>query len=83
MAGHYVLNVPAGGKTSVRLRLSDTECSPKDPPFGPKFKSTFARMKQEADDFYDGIIPGDMSPERKNLARQAYAGRYSWLQCPS
>ena len=75
MAGHYVLDVPAGGKVSVKLRLSDSDCSPSDPPFGPKFDATFARMKKECDDFYDGILSPDMQPEQRNLARQAYAGR--------
>ena len=43
-------------------------------PFGPGFDATFKNRLDEADDFYDGILPSEMLPEQRNVARQAYAG---------
>jgi len=34
----------------------------------------FAKRVQEADDFYNKVIPANLSREEKNTARQAFAG---------
>ena len=74
VAGHYVLDVPGGGEVCIKARLCDKESLPSGSPFGPGFDATFKNRLDEADDFYDGILPSEMLPEQRNVARQAYAG---------
>ena len=68
-AAHYHLEVPAGGRAVVRLRLSaDTHV---DPFAG--FDSLIERRRREADDFYDRLQTGAV---RRSAARPAAgAGR--------
>jgi len=72
-APHFVLNVPAGGETVVRLRLCAASESVSQP-FGPKFESVFAERIAEADRFYAAKLPPDVGDEEQAVARQAYAG---------
>ncbi len=76
-AANYFLNVPAKSETVLRLRLTDK--SPKSKNQSPKsvfddFDKIFERRKTEADEFYAGIIPKDLSDDAKNVQRQAFAG---------
>jgi hypothetical protein len=74
-AWHYVLNVPAGGETVIRLRLvSNAESSGKG--FGEEFDHVFARRIWEADEFYATRLPhqGELTEEEQRVARQACAG---------
>jgi len=71
-AAHYVLEVPAGGKVVLRLRLFAEDEAPKQP-FGHEFNWVFEQRIREADDFYDSRIPG-ASPDERQVARQGYAG---------
>jgi hypothetical protein len=43
-------------------------------PFGYNFESLFTNSKAEADEFYDIILPKNISSELKNIQRQALAG---------
>jgi hypothetical protein len=68
----YSLQVPAGQAQVLQLRLSaDTQLSD---PFGADFLATLQARAAEADTFYDSITPAGLSPDRKNIMRQAYAG---------
>jgi Glycosyl hydrolase family 63 C-terminal domain len=72
-APYYVLDVPAGGEIVVRLRLVSQEQTP-TAQFGADFDRIFSDRIRETDEFYDAHIDGEMLPEAKNVARQAYAG---------
>lgn len=74
-AWHYVLNVPAGGETVVRLRLvANNESAGKG--FGEEFERTFVQRIREADEFYASRLKdcNQLSEEERRVARQAYAG---------
>lgn len=77
VAAYYVLNVPAGEERQVYLRLTDEKSQPTGDPFGLKFQEVFQSRLEEADDFYDKIIPSDLGPQQKLVDRQAYAGKGS------
>jgi hypothetical protein len=67
---HYVLEVPAGGSKTVRLRLS-----PQPTPDAFKtFDSIFSQRLSEANEFYDRITPKNMSEDERRVHRQALAG---------
>ena len=67
---HHILVVPAGGSATVRLRLTDT-WSPS--PFDG-FDELMTVRRREADDFYAGVLAGDLSEEDRLVCRQALAG---------
>lgn len=59
MAAYCVLTVPSGGQHIIRCRLSAWDDSVLLP-FGEKaFDDVVSRRKQEADDFYKTVIPGE------------------------
>jgi hypothetical protein len=64
--------VPAGGAFEVRLRLSDRDLASADA--FADFEEVFTLRKQEADEFYQGVIPDELSSDAKNVMRQAFAG---------
>ena len=70
-AARYVLNVPAGGSSVVRLRLSAAAPST---PFGAGFDAAVAARLAEANEFYDRITPRSLSEDERRLHRQALAG---------
>jgi len=70
-AARYILDVPAGGASVVRLRLS---ANPKANPFGKNFDVTFAGRLADADEFYDRITPASLSEDERLVHRQALAG---------
>ncbi|MGA7402310.1 MAG: glucosidase, partial [Candidatus Sulfotelmatobacter sp.] len=72
-AAHYAMDIAAGKSASVRLRLTNLEFTPPTAAFN-SFAAIVATRKQEADDFYDTIIPGDLSPDARNVMRQGFAG---------
>jgi len=71
-AAHYRLTVPPGKAISVRLRLTAAESDSKNP--FVDFEKTFALRKREADEFYETIVPQDLSDDAKNVMRQGFAG---------
>jgi hypothetical protein len=79
-AVHYRLDVPANASRTIRLRLCDVAPEKaasvwsKLGPFGKAFDATFTARKREADEFYAGLIPGDLSADGANVMRQALAG---------
>jgi hypothetical protein len=68
----YKVNIDPGGTARFRLRISRQ----KDlgHPFGEEFSNAFTKSKSEADEFYAGIIPPDLTPEETRIARLAYSG---------
>jgi hypothetical protein len=75
-AAHYRLTVPAGGSRVLRLRLSDVaSTSDRDGAIrAVDFDAIVAARQQEADEFYDGVIPSSLDADHKNVMRQALAG---------
>ena len=70
-AVRYILDVPAGGSTVVRLRLS--AAAPAEP-LGDGFDATFAARLANADEFYARITPPSLSEDERRVYRQALAG---------
>jgi hypothetical protein len=80
-AAHYPLTVGGGESEVVRLRLSNVEPaattlskSAKSGILGTGFEESFKTRKQEADEFYSGVIPSTLSTDEANVMRQALAG---------
>jgi hypothetical protein len=70
-AARYAIDVPAGGSSILRLRLSaDAPAAA----FGTGFEKTFAKRIAEADQFYDRITPASLSEDQRLIHRQALAG---------
>lgn len=74
-AAHHVLQVPAGGARSVRLRLTRKAPGECAQPF-QDFDTAMAARRQEADEFYDALtpLPVKQIPDRARVLRQALAG---------
>jgi hypothetical protein len=70
-AAHYLLDVPAGGSRSVRLRL--TRATGADAGFSG-FEQIFDRRLADADEFYDRIAPASLTEDERRVHRQALAG---------
>lgn len=73
-SAHYILDVPAGGEVSVKLRLCDEESIAPGKALD-NFDSVFCSRLAEAEEFYNGILPKGMNAEERNVTRQAYAGK--------
>ena len=69
-SAHYRLTIPAGGSTTVRLRLSDAPAAAVD----KAFDAVFARRIREADEFYATVSPPTLSEDARRVMRQAFAG---------
>ena len=69
-AAHYVLDVPAGGSQTVRVRLAATRVAKA---FGG-FDAIFTARIADADEFYDRITPASLSEDQRRVHRQALAG---------
>ena len=72
-AAHYQMTVAPGQSVALRLRLSDGAPN-KLNAFDGNFEELFAQRRDEADEFYATVIPDDISPDRKNVMRQALGG---------
>ena len=70
-AARYVLDVPAGGSSVIRLRLSG---HPTANAFGKDFDTTFAARVADADEFYDRTTPASLNEDERRVHRQALAG---------
>ncbi|PSB17369.1 glucosidase [Phormidesmis priestleyi ULC007] len=71
-AVHYEGSIAPGETKTIQLRLSDAPSLSE--PFGGEFNATFATRKQEADEFYRGIVSASISEDMRNVQRQAFAG---------
>ncbi len=74
----YNLVVPPGASVSVRLRLISDELANavevQDKLFSESFEETMRIRKQEADQYYEQILPKTLSDDDRNIMRQALAG---------
>jgi hypothetical protein len=69
-AAHYVLDVPGGGSTTVRLRLAAARV---DDAFGG-VEAIFTSRIADADAFYERIAPHALHDDERRVHRQALAG---------
>jgi hypothetical protein len=67
----YQLNLAPGEQKVLKFRLTDQKDGA---PFDANFDRIFAQRIAEADDFYNNRVHRAASPERRLVARQAYAG---------
>ena len=72
-APHYILHIPAGEATAIRLRLFAEDEAP-ELAFGEGFDQTFAERQREADEFYAARTPANLTDEERLVMRQACAG---------
>ncbi len=72
-AAIYRVDLAAGATVTLRLRLTDREPSI-GKPFGREFDTVVEARRREADEFYDRILPAEMSADARTVARQAFAG---------
>ncbi len=71
-AALYRLNIAPGERAAVRLRFTPQQPAPEM--LNKSFATAFSQRIAEADDFYAKVIPQDLSPDARNLQRQALAG---------
>ena len=67
----YHLSIEPGKSKTVYLRLSDQAMNNA---FVPGFENIFVTRKEEADAFYEAILPQNQKPEMLKIQRQALAG---------
>jgi hypothetical protein len=70
-AARYALDVPAGGSSLIRLRLSAKAPAQ---PFGAEFDTVLGARLGDADVFYDRIAPASLGEDQRRVHRQALAG---------
>jgi len=73
-SAHYLLNVEAGKRAVIRMRLSGASAKATAVPFGKRFDEVFESRLREADAFYKSVIPASCSEDEANVMRQALAG---------
>jgi hypothetical protein len=71
VSAHYDLRVGAGETITVRLRLADSDFLKRDP--FADFNLIFQSRLREADEFYETLIPAELSADAQNVMRQGFA----------
>jgi hypothetical protein len=69
----YRFPAVAPGET-VRLRLRLSTNDPSEATFGHRFESMLDVREEEADEFYDAVLPDRLPEEDRRIARRAFAG---------
>jgi hypothetical protein len=72
-AAHFQFTVPAGGSITIRCRLHALRESNGIEGL-EQFDEIFAARIRECDEFYQGVIPKDISADERMICRQGYAG---------
>ena len=67
-AAHYRFEVPAGGSAVVRLRLSREPATPGE------IDQVLSLRRAEADEFYRGLTPPQLSADAAGVLRQSLSG---------
>lgn len=67
----YKLKVAGGSSKTIYCRLSNTHV---EKPFVKGFQKIFDVRKQEADEYYNAVLPKGMSEDMARIQRQAIAG---------
>ena len=73
-AANYSLNIKPGETATIRLRFTDKPVAKSAQVFGKSFEAVFADRIREADEFYTTVIPEDLSPDARDVMRQAFGG---------
>jgi len=74
-SAHYHLTLAPGETRSIRLRFTD--CLPHDASasiLSQEFDEIFDLRRREADEFYETVIPADLSDDNRSVMRQALGG---------
>jgi hypothetical protein len=71
-AAHYRLNIAPAERAVLRLRFTPQQ--PTSEMLEKSFEAVFNQRIVEADEFYAKIIPQNLSPDARNVQRQALAG---------
>jgi hypothetical protein len=71
-AVHCEMMIAPYGTQAIHLRLTDLPGL--DEPFDDSFETIFAARQQEADEFYQSIVPASLGEEMRNVQCQAFAG---------
>ncbi len=71
-SANYILTIGAGETKIVKLRLSNIPNLVE--PLGKDFDEIFNKRQQEAEEFYQRIVPHSLSEDMRNVQRQAFAG---------
>ncbi|MGD0128137.1 MAG: glucosidase [Terriglobia bacterium] len=71
-AAHYRLNIAPGERAVLRLRFTPQQ--PAAELLNKQFETTFNQRIAEADELYAKVIPQSLSPDARNVQRQALAG---------
>jgi hypothetical protein len=74
VAAHHVLEIPAGGAATVRLRLSSESSAQAKSPLDAGFDRVLQARRDEADEFYETVIPSTLRSDEAMVMRQALAG---------
>ncbi len=69
-AAHYLMRLPAGGETRLRLRLAGQEGTIAT----DEFDALLDRRRAEADEFYAALQHAVTDPDARLVHRQAFAG---------
>ena len=72
-AANYKLSIAPGETATIRLRLTDGNYEDTQDAFA-EFDQVFNARLQEADEFYQTVIPQHLSPDARLVMRQAFAG---------
>jgi hypothetical protein len=72
-AMRYVLDLPPGGQSVVRLRLFPQGAAPAQP-FGSDFDRIFKARIAEVDEFYKSKLSTLLPADTQNIGRQGFAG---------
>ncbi|HEY9717091.1 MAG TPA: glucosidase, partial [Trichormus sp.] len=72
-APHYILDLAPGQGKVLRLRLV-AESEKRGEMFGKSFDQIFEQRIEETDAFYSQVISAEINDDKKQVARQAYAG---------
>jgi tetratricopeptide (TPR) repeat protein len=70
-SAHYRLAVPAKGRKTVRLRLTDLPPDRLQEPFGDAFDAALNARQCESDRFYETLTPATLSRDQAHVMRQA------------
>jgi len=73
-APDYRFTVASGETATIKLRFTDQNWAPAKDPLNGDFDRLFLTRKLEADEFYDTVIPSDLSDDAKTVMRQSFAG---------
>jgi Glycosyl hydrolase family 63 C-terminal domain len=73
-AAHYSTLIPPGESLRIQLRLTKDRWPAQKNPLRGDFDGTFALRRREADEFYATVVPHSLSPDGRNVLRQAFAG---------